>query len=187
MTDMKTLWEEIAAWFKEHARPCYDDMMRVPGGADEDQLAALEEDLSCTIPEDFKDFLRLYNKSYRVAFFEYLAFDIRLIRKQRDGLNRQLDTGVFDNAQLFPDVDQVRRAKWHSGWLPFAEDGGGNLICLDLAPPENGRYGQVFHWEIRGGPANPKAASFQEFVTAYRDALLSGRYTYDETSGIFQD
>lgn len=82
--------------------------MRMPGGANEEQLTVRETDIGYAIPEDFNDFLRLYNKAYRVAFFEYLAFDIRRIRKQRDGLNVQLAVGVVDDAELFPDVDQVR-------------------------------------------------------------------------------
>jgi len=86
--------------------------------------------------------MKKYNKSYRVAFFEYESWDIHGMLRRREGLNRQLDEGVFNGAELFPDVKKIRRVKWHHGWLPFAQDGCGN--CLDLDPPQDGVFGQQY-------------------------------------------
>lgn len=184
---MQSLWQDIMVWFKDHAKPCYDNLLRVSNGADDAQLAELETALGKSVPEDFKDYLRLYNKSYQVVFFEYTSLNIRTMLKRRAGLNQQLDAGIFENHEVFPDIEKIRCVKWHPNWLPFAEDGGGNLLCLDLDPPADGDYGQVFSWETRGDPGSPNAKSFLAFVTDYRDALLSGKYRYDEASGIFDN
>ncbi|HXV91932.1 MAG TPA: SMI1/KNR4 family protein, partial [Pseudonocardia sp.] len=79
----------------------------------------------------------------------------------------------------------IRADWWNPGWVPFAEDGGGNLYCVDLAPGERGVRGQVIRWEIHGGPCGPVAASFAEYLLGYRDDLTGGRYVYDPDSGTF--
>ncbi|MDM8553468.1 SMI1/KNR4 family protein [Desulfococcaceae bacterium HSG7] len=187
MEQMKQLWQDIMAWFKDHAEQCYKDMLSITTGATDEQLHDLESVIGKTLPDDFKDYLRLYNKCYRVAFFEYTGVDTKRIVKNWKRLTELVKNGTFDTHQVFETTTGVRRVKWHPGWLPFAEDGGGNLICIDLAPPEGHEYGQVFYWENRGGPGDPIAPSFLTFVQWYRDELQSGGYAYDEASGIFEE
>ncbi|ACY97143.1 SMI1/KNR4 family protein [Thermomonospora curvata] len=38
---------------------------------------------------------------------------------------------------------RVRRVTGHLGWIPFAHDGGGNYLAVDMAPGPGGRPGQV--------------------------------------------
>lgn len=42
----------------------------------------------------------------------------------------------------------------HPAWVPFADDGGGNALCLDLAPGPQGRPGQVIELgrDLHEGP-----------------------------------
>ncbi len=187
MERMKELWQDIIAWFKEHAVPCYKDMMSIKSGATEEQLHEIEVIVGRTLPDDFKDYLRLCNRKYRVAFFEYSSFDTVRILKNWQWLKQRTENGDFDNARPYEELTGVQKVWWHPFWLPFAEDGGGNKICIDLDPPEGRGYGQVFYWEIHAGPCEPKAPSFLEFIEWYRDELLTGNYTYDEYTGIFID
>jgi cell wall assembly regulator SMI1 len=39
--------------------------------------------------------------------------------------------------------DTIRRVLWSPGWVPFASDGGGNFLAVDLDPAPAGRAGQV--------------------------------------------
>ncbi len=174
---MQALWQDITAWFKKHDPNCYKNIMRVKNGADEAELAIFETTLGYSLPEDFKAYLRLYNASYRVAFFEYESLNISSMLHRRAGLNKQLNEGVFRYHEVFKGLTKIYPTKWHSAWLPFAQDGCGNLLCLDFAPTKCGHYGQVFYWKTRGGPGEPEIASFLEFVTDYRNGLFSGKYT----------
>lgn len=93
--------------------------------------------------------------------------------------------GTFDEAeQHMENYCKVRKKWWHEFWLPFAEDGGGNLYCLDLDPADDGDYGQVIPWERDAGGCHPVAVSFLAFVRHFRDELHSGKYAYDEDEGL---
>jgi cell wall assembly regulator SMI1 len=39
--------------------------------------------------------------------------------------------------------DAVSKRYWQPGWFPFATDGGGNSVAVDLTPPSAGTIGQI--------------------------------------------
>jgi cell wall assembly regulator SMI1 len=55
--------------------------------------------------------------------------------------NEGVDGGEFDGATSAP-VPGFRPHRWNAGWLPIASAGGDSL-CVNLAPGENGLLGQV--------------------------------------------
>ena len=46
---------------------------------------------------------------------------------------------------------------WNTGWVPVAQDSGGNLVMVDLCPDleSGGVVGQVIGWEAAMGPVGP--------------------------------
>ena len=189
MEEMKKLWDDIAGWLEKNAPPAFESMKDATGATDA-QLDELAARLGAELPEDFRAYLKIFNKYYGPPFFEYASLDIENIHRTRDGLNSLKAEGKFDTFEPHENVrgSNVRYTWWHDGWVPFAEDGGGNLICVDLDPADSGAVGQVFYWEIHGGPvARDRGAgpSFLDFVRWYRDELVSDNYKYDEMSGIF--
>lgn len=137
------------------------------------------------MPEDYRAFLNVTNGG--LCFWEYAGLSIDESRRTWERLTATLDRGGFAGHEVFPPArGLIRAVKWHPGWVPFAEDGGGNLFCLDLAPGAGGVSGQVIRWEVRGGPvvgAVPR--TFAEYLPAYRDLLVSGRFTFDPDCGTF--
>ena len=52
-----------------------------------------------------------------------------------------LDTGEM-NRRAIADKG-IQKQWWNSAWIPFADNGGGDYLCLDLAPMACGNPGQV--------------------------------------------
>ena len=79
---------------------------------------------------------------------------------------------------------QVQFVWWDKGWVPFAQDSGGNLVCVDLHPGPRGQVGQVIGWEARMGPVGPFASSLVDYLNdALVDGLRSGTTVFCSDSG----
>ena len=52
------------------------------------------------------------------------------------------EDGDFNDLEASPD-NGVRECWWHSGWLPMASNGLGDLLCFDFSPAKGGNRGQV--------------------------------------------
>lgn len=57
------------------------------------------------------------------------------------------------------DMGRVAAVHFSRDWIPFAQDSGGNLLCVDTGPGPKGTKGQIVQWEIRGGGAFVRASS----------------------------
>lgn len=75
----------------------------------------------------------------------------------------------------------VRRVTGHPGWVPFAHDGGGNYLAVDMAPASHGRPGQVIRMgrEYGDGPGYV-ADSVTGLLRRELDALERGDYDAEE-------
>ncbi|REE95532.1 SMI1/KNR4 family protein [Thermomonospora umbrina] len=75
----------------------------------------------------------------------------------------------------------VRRVTGHSGWIPFAHDGGGNYLAVDMAPAVRGRPGQVIRIgrDYRDGPGH-LADSVTALLRMELDTLARGDYDAEE-------
>ncbi|MFD1538753.1 ankyrin repeat domain-containing protein [Nonomuraea guangzhouensis] len=176
------LVSEISAWLAEHARPDHTSLVRARGAADPAAVAGLEAAIGEPLPSDFRAYLRLFGGCGGLDHYEYAGMSVERMLSRWQSLKDTHDQGIFDDRvphELDPANGCVRCVWWHPGWLPFAEDSGGNLLCVDLAPAPNGSRGQVIQWEIHGGPYGPRAWSFEDHLREHRDTLISVRHTYD--------
>ncbi|WP_329521695.1 ankyrin repeat domain-containing protein [Spirillospora sp. NBC_01491] len=179
---------DIAGWLAEHARPAYARLAAARGAADPAAVADLEAAVGERLPDEFRAYLRLFGDSGGLDIFEYAGLSVKDMLGTWRSLESLREDGTFDGwapVELDPDDPYLRYTWWHPGWIPFAADGGGNLWCIDLAPAARGARGQLFSWEIHGGPSGLKAWYFDDYLHNYRDELLSGRYVYDSDSGTF--
>ncbi|MFI6984063.1 SMI1/KNR4 family protein [Embleya sp. NPDC050154] len=175
---LTTTVSDIADWLAAHDAGAAERLSSRRGAADPAAIAELEAAVGEPLPAEFRAYLRLFGGSAGLDVFEYDGMSVSEMISTRRGLTDLLAEGTFDSAephQLDPDDKSVRYRWWHPGWVPFARDGGGNLHCIDLAPEADGVRGQVFSWEIQGGPLPVRASSFERFLTAYRNSLLRSR------------
>jgi uncharacterized protein len=174
--DVAALWSEIEKWLGAHAP---DRARELRPGASPEALEALKTTIHHELPPDYSASLRLHNGKAELSDYAYLSID-----DVTDTWTRLRDleqSGAFAKLQIdAPEAQVIQPKWWHSGWLPFAKDSGGNLLCLDLDPGINGRFGQVIRFERAMGPGPMGVNSFLEWLRAYLDALMSGKLKVDE-------
>ncbi|WP_432833580.1 ankyrin repeat domain-containing protein [Dactylosporangium sp. CA-092794] len=169
--------DEIAAWLAAHDESAASDLAEARGATDPAEIEAAETALGARLPAAFRAYLRLFGGTDGLDIAEYDGLPLRGALRSRQSLERLRTAGTFtDRApkELSPDNGRVRFTWWHPGWLPFAEDGGGNLYCIDLAPAEHGTPGQVIAWEVHAGPTGPLLPSIEACLRRHLDRLRSG-------------
>ncbi|MCY1058817.1 ankyrin repeat domain-containing protein [Nannocystis sp. SCPEA4] len=181
-------WKFIDAWFASNDTENYRPE---PPQARSDESAALarwEEEYG----EVFEDGLRVHFGNGFAhpgrAFQEYTLLDLPLAHDRWQGLNELVDEGTFDDAEpraLADDQDAIRVLWWSRGFIPLAEDGGGNLICADMDPGPGGTRGQIIKWEKTEGPFGPIDENLSMYLVNYRNALEDGSLALDD-NGFFE-
>ncbi|HAS43183.1 MAG TPA: hypothetical protein DCS93_22070 [Microscillaceae bacterium] len=185
MKKLRKYWEEISTHLTKIVGQNLINFQAK--GANLKEINKLATQVGCELPEDFKDFLTLFNEYQSVVFFEYKALSISEIYDNWRLLTSLKSEGEFEHLTpwYIKEKAPVKFTWWDEKWIPFAEDDNGNLICLDLAPNKKGEKGQVFYWETVGGPGMPEAKSFIDFVKGYKKALEKGKFNYDKDLGNF--
>jgi len=146
--DIPALWERIKAALKQRGPKVLKALQR---GATEAQLKKLEKTCDCKLPPDFRAAYQLHNgqkpasdplfpAEFPVGDYELLPLDG--ILREWNAWNELADSGEFKGQKSAPEKG-IRSDWWHPGWIPFAANGGGDSICLDLAPAKGGAIGQV--------------------------------------------
>ena len=72
---------------------------------------------------------------------------------------------------------------WSSGWIPFATNDRNGYYCLDTAPPELDRKGQVLLFFQDWPPRPLVAGSLTSWFERIYEDILKNRYEYNETDG----
>lgn len=162
-------WNDLLAAARQ-AGYAVGEMIRVP--ATDDQLAAAERGVGRRLPEQLSilyrlsdgqtDYTHLYrepSRSRRRELGRWLGplfgggWDFRTLRQLENDYRSWADLREQytpeELAEEFDDVievrgsDPVKRRYTCADWIPFATDGGGNSLAVDLAPEPGGAVGQV--------------------------------------------
>jgi cell wall assembly regulator SMI1 len=174
--ELQMIWSDIEEWLREHA-PARAQELRP--GADAETVAALEVTLRNPLPPDYAASLRIHDGKTGLTDYTYMSIEQVIDTWAR--LNELSRSGAFANRTIDdPSAGIIQPRWWTPSWIPFAEDGGGNLLCLDLEPGPHGTYGQVLRFERTMGPGPAGWASFQDWLASYRDRLKQGVYFVDE-------
>lgn len=162
----------ILAWLEEHP---YDGYREARAG-----LEGEPPELGWwPWPEALLEMLRVSDGDWDIG--EYTVLSAAQIAEDWAGTLELFEKGTFDTFRPHADpTGHTHHVWWHPGLIPFARDGGGNAICVDLDPGPEGTPGQVVWWEIRGGPHVDGASSLEAFLEHYAMRLASG--DYDEAS-----
>jgi cell wall assembly regulator SMI1 len=119
-----------------------------------------------------------------LPIFEYAGLSSADSLRVRKGLESLRRKGTFDTHEIFEQsVPRIQPVKWHTAWIPLAEDGCGNLYCIDLEPGPKGQVGQVIRWEVAGGAFAAGSSTLADVLERYAAALP--RFKYDPGSGTF--
>lgn len=173
-------WERLERWYRERAPAVYADLQ--PGASGE-EVEALQGRLGKRLPRDFVASLKRHNGA--VAFHDgYRYLSTGALSKVWAMMRSLKQQGAFSTYEPKASVkDVLQHTWWDVGWVPFAEDGQGNLICVDLNPGPGGKRGQVIYWERVEGPLTSRYGSLFEWLWRYQHALYRGAYVYVAEDG----
>lgn len=163
-------WERIRA-FAPH--------QSLHPGASPAAIAAFEKATGLTLPDDFKESLRLHDGGDNFWFTptsgEFLSLDGML--KQWKMLRQALRKGEYASEDWpASDVEgPIKPVFWNSKWI-FVTDNSGDHWTLDLDPPADGTYGQIIDHSHEVGPTQVLARSWAELLSQLAVGLEDGKY-----------
>jgi len=181
---MHSEWTRFETWLSEHWPEGLASLN--PPAADE-QIASLQYALGVALPEDFVACLKIHNgqKPGAGGLFEgseFLSSDE--ILAQWALWKELLDDGEFEGINSDP-ARGVRDDWWNANWIPFTHNGGGDHLCLDLAPGASGSVGQVISMWHDSGERELLAPDFGAWFKSFVKRVFSGDLVYsDEYGGI---
>jgi cell wall assembly regulator SMI1 len=151
-TTLTESWARIELWLAANA-PEIRESLNPPATADEleqlttvigqdlpaDLIASYQihngqaEDAACgglmPFGEDYGDI------AHSLASLEEVIMDYEMMTELLEG-------GDFVGIEKEPH-DAIKAAPWNKGWIPIANDGGGDYHCVDLDPGPQGIHGQI--------------------------------------------
>lgn len=139
---MRRQWEMLEEWLGTNAPELLADL-NPP--VDAVAIHDLQERAPMPLPDDFIACLRIHNgqKGHAAPLFDGDAFlPVRRLLMNWSTWNDLLDEGDFDGREARAQ-GPVRPVWWSPRWIPFASNGGGDYLCLDMDPPLHGKMGQV--------------------------------------------
>ncbi|RDB36803.1 MAG: hypothetical protein DCC88_03255 [Spirobacillus cienkowskii] len=151
---------------------------RQPMAEQELELKKFELEIGRRLPQDFRRFYLLHdshdNKN-RKKYAEYIGiiYCWQLLAL-KDSISAWEDWACFekdwdDNCQFSKCMagKKIKEKYVNRGWIPFAEDCGGNYLGIDLDPDINGTYGQVINFGRNEDNKYVLADSFLGFLKWY--------------------
>ncbi len=137
---MKRAWQRIDRWLGEHAKDVAESLRP---GASVAQLDQAAEVLGQALQVEHVESLQVHDGQDREWLFDgWALLPIDEVVAQWQRMTGVLDAGGFAEFETEPDSG-IRQGWWRRGWIPFAADGFGNLLCLDADPAGSGRVGEV--------------------------------------------
>ena len=180
--EVEAVWKDIEKWYKKKSPKLLKDLRE---GVSEREIAEFEKTAGVSLPEDYKASLSVHDGEVYVHDYNYLSLES--VAGKWESAERRKKKGDFKGREVYKKGEGIiRNTFWHRDWIPFAEDGGGNYLCIDLAPAKGGVVGQILKWERESGPYAMKVNSFLAWLKTYRDYLHAGVYVVDKEGFIVE-
>ena len=194
VSSLSDSWERIEGWLRDSAPELADTLQ---AACTITQLGKTEANIGVSLPDDFKASYRIHDgQEYDAPGFipesmsgyqdcPYGFLSLEGIVDQWRPLKKLIDKGDFADADARARPSRgIAKVWWHSGWIPFASNGGGDHYCIDVAPSAAGNVGQVIVVWHDNPVRHLIADSFSDFLWRLAEALTSGRYrSSDEWEG----
>ncbi|MCH2059463.1 MAG: SMI1/KNR4 family protein [Verrucomicrobiales bacterium] len=161
---MKKIWSKLEGELTAKASAIIESLNP---GAEEPEIEALEENIGQELPTDYRDFLLTHNgqsQESNPGFFDMFSLmPLELVQESWEELETLRDDSGEENS-------------CPGDWLPFAEDGSGDLLCVEL---ESGGVSKF----INDDSNEEIADSFEEWLTDIYAILINSEFTFDPSSG----
>ena len=167
-------WHRLEEWFKAHAPKIHRDLLDPATPA---EIQATESALGVRLPTEMVDAYLIHNGQDTISAavagdWQILSLDV--VVTQWKIQKKLLDAGKFANAKVKV-TGPVRPVWWSDKWVPFAYNGSGDLICVDLDPVESGTVGQIVVYLHDNEKRECIAKGMTEWLDRLADDLGSGK------------
>jgi cell wall assembly regulator SMI1 len=135
-------WADVEKWLKAHAPDAFAVLDKP---ASDKQIKSAEAAMKVTLPAEVRASYRRHNGQgnkggavaapWALLSLKSMLWNWRLQKQLLDG-------GAFAGAAARA-IGPVRADWWNKKWIPIADNGGGDLQCIDLDPGPRGKVGQV--------------------------------------------
>jgi cell wall assembly regulator SMI1 len=193
MSAVAEAWEN---WLKVLESHGFNPRAMTRPGASEEDIEFLRHRTGIELPEEVAALYRLTNGQHESWRSEvpgatnlFPCYRFLSIAEAVDAWEgwKELDDlegprGMADHAEHVEESapDKVATEYWIPGWLPFALDGGGNSLTVDITPREAGTVGQI----IIIGSDEDERRVFASGMVAYLRALAEYPLEISEYDGL---
>lgn len=178
---MKQDFEKIENWLLENTGKILKLSLQKP--ATEDEIKELEKVMGKTLPGDFKGLYRWHNGLNDQENFGSLFYGMDFFP-----VSRIIDEYRYKKEQYASEKTPLKKADkeidsatmYTAGWIKFAFDGSHTGLFIDLAPTDQGNYGQIIFVDDEYETGILVANSTAELIRKFKDDLENNLYQLDE-------
>ncbi len=149
--------EELKAIKQKQLRP----------GATPEAIEQLEKQINSTLPEDFKTFYLRHDGQQEYDTFGVIGdeelLSINRIKGEWEIWKSLHDDGIFQGETSSPEKG-IKNDWYNPKWIPITSDGGGNNLCIDLDPTQEGTPGQIIRLWHDDPQRTLEATTFTELL-----------------------
>jgi len=170
LDDIPKLWKRVEKALK--ANPTVKKSLNK--GATDEQIAACETALGVALPPELRASYLIHDgqkagadgllpEGFADLASEFVLLSLEEVANEWKTWKKLDDGGEFKNQKALPDAG-VRSDWWNPNWVPFAWDGGGDSLCVDLEPAPGGTVGQVIFHQHDAAGRSKKATGIQALL-----------------------
>ncbi|MGF1580726.1 MAG: SMI1/KNR4 family protein [Gemmataceae bacterium] len=183
-------WQRIEEFLRSNHPEIHHSLQ---GPATEEAIAELEQVVGQTLPNDFKELWRIHDgqdDDFGEGIFPdlssedwpeppFLLMSVEMIQQDWSILKALNAEGNFDDVRRRP-PPEIQKEFWHQGWIPIGHNGAGDHYCLDMAPTEKGKVGQIIIYYNDGPDPILVAPSLADWLHDLANGLESGKFRLEE-------
>ena len=151
--------------------------------ASQDELAKLESIIGFNLPEDFKTLYFEFNgqNNLQNPMFEYgyALMEIDVIISNWKVMKELYDSDT-ESRTVYGISGKIMETWWQPAWVPIAELGNGDFICIDMSPGKLGTQGQIIEFINDDSERNFLGKSLKDYVGQLESNLSSGKLSLDQ-------
>ncbi|MCA9032836.1 MAG: SMI1/KNR4 family protein, partial [Planctomycetaceae bacterium] len=156
------------------------------------QIDEAETAMASQLPSELREFYAILNGADESGVFPsqdewddmaYGPLPLEQIVDEWTSQKELLDMGDFADRDP-SSASGIANDWWNISWIPFAGNGGGDFICIDLAPASGGTCGQIITHSHESGEHVVLASSLADYLQQLADAMESGALEYDPDCGV---
>jgi cell wall assembly regulator SMI1 len=169
---MHQTWQSIEAWLRKNFPDGLENLGQPAQGC---EIEDLEKSIGSPLPHELKELLCIHNGEQPNEIWLFGNWSLLPVKYIDKAWHKEIVQAAQLDCGLVPD-EYVKPCIWNCKWYPFAYDGSGGYLCVDMDPSSAGSAGQVILTNTDGF-CRRVAKSVSLFLDKFRIALHDGKLT----------